>query len=389
MNHSINRRDWLRNSTLLATGLSTGLSQWNPALPAAARQEQAFVKEYATLGEDLPVLRARLFANENPHGISPKAREALIKAIDVGNRYAFREGAMLREMIAGKEGVKEENIMLCAGSSELLMTAALFFTSRGGKILTSRPTYDDLLECASAFNAEIVSVPQTKEHRYDLNAMKAKLSTTDGVKLVYICNPNNPTGTILSPDELTAFCKEVSQKVPVFVDEAYIDFLAPADRPNLAKLVTEGYNIILARTFSKIHGFAGLRLGYGMAPTKLVKEISAYNRGEYEISVTTITAGMASYQDQDWQNFCRTENAKAREVLYKGLKQLGYEYVPSHTNFVLFPIRMKTKAFSEQMFRNGVGTQTRDFDNQPWCRVSIGTVDEMNIFLDAFKKVTS
>ncbi|GAA4452302.1 histidinol-phosphate transaminase [Nibrella saemangeumensis] len=389
MNHSINRRDWLRNSALLATGLSTGLSQWNPALPAAVRQEQAFVKEFAALGEDLPVLRARLFANENPHGISPKAREALIKAIDVGNRYAFREGSMLREMIAVKEGIKEENLMLCAGSSELLMTAALFFTGRGGKILTSRPTYDDLLECASAFNAEIVSVPQTTEHRYDLNAMKAKLATTDGVKLVYICNPNNPTGTILSPDELTAFCKEVSPKVPVFVDEAYIDFLAPADRPNLAKLVTEGYNIILARTFSKIHGFAGLRLGYGMAPAKLVKEISAYNRGEYEISVTTITAGMASYQDQDWQNFCRTENAKAREVLYKGLKQLGYEYVPSYTNFVLFPIRMKTKAFAEQMFRNGVGTQTRDFDNQPWCRVSIGTVDEMNIFLDAFKKVTS
>lgn len=335
----------------------------------------------------MPQLKARLFANENPLGISPKAREALIKAIDIGNRYAWEEFDDLKRLIAAKEGVKPENILITPGSSEVLLIAAMHFANNNGTVLTSRPTYDDLLDKIQLFKGRITSVPLTKTYQFDLMAMKDKLNPD--CKLAYICNPNNPTGTILPPNDLVAFSREVAPKVPVFIDEAYIDFLEPGDRPQLGKLIAEGQNIILARTFSKIHGFAGIRLGYAIAQSDMIKTIKQYTTGEFGVSIATLMAGIASYQDTDWQQHCRTENANARSYTIKELTNLGYEVIPSFTNFMLFPIRMKTKSFENQMFAHGVGIQTRDFGGQPWCRVSIGTMDEMKLFIDAFKKVTS
>ena len=226
----------------------------------------------------------------------------------------------------------------------------------------------------------------TKDYKFDLSAIKAAI--TPEVKLVYIVNPNNPTGTIIPTAELEAFCREVTPKVPVFIDEAYIDYYEPADRPKLGKLVNEGMNLILARTFSKIHGFAGLRLGYAIAQPDVLKILHTYTNGDFAVSITTLMAGIASYQDKEWQNHCRTENAKARAFTSKALTDMGYEVIPSATNFILFPIRMKTKTFENQMLGQGVGIQTRDFNGQPYCRVSIGTMDEMVLFIDGFKKVT-
>jgi len=388
MNSSISRRDWLRSGALLTAGLTTGLSRWNP-VAANAHYQQTFVDEFAALNEGMPQIKARIAFNENPHGISPKAKEALIKAIDSGNRYAMREGVELKELIAKKEGVKPDNVMLAAGSSELLTETAVYYTGsaakgQGGKILTSQFTYDDFLGCAEKLGAKIDAVP-LKDYGYDLATIKSRI--TPDTKLIYICNPNNPTGTVIPAAELVAFCREVSAKVPVFVDEAYLDFMKPEERPALPKLVAEGHNVILTRTFSKIHGFAGLRLGYMIAPEKLLSELQNYSRADWNPSITTVMAGIASYQDEEWQNYCRTENNKGRELVYKGLKSMGYEYVPSYANFILFPIRMKTKTFSQEMFRNGIFTSTREHNAQPYCRVSIGTMDEMGLFMDVFKKV--
>ncbi|RCR70052.1 pyridoxal phosphate-dependent aminotransferase [Larkinella punicea] len=394
MDHPITRRNLLRTGALFTAGLSLsrtslGREVWNP-VAANALHEQTLINEFAQLGREMPKLKARIAFNENPHGISSKAKEAILKAVETSNRYAMFEGQELKQLIAAREGVKPENIMLSAGSSELLTAMAVYFTGSaakgaGGTILTSQFTYDDFLGCAKKFGAKIEAVPLTKEYRYDLAAMKAKI--TPDTKLVYICNPNNPTGTVVPAAELVAFCKEVSPKLPVFIDEAYIDFLKPEDRPALPKLVAEGHNVFLTRTFSKIHGFAGLRLGYAIGPEKFLIELQNYSRGEWNPSVTTLKAGIASYQDLEWQNFCRTENDKARELLYKGLKEKGYEYVPSYANFVLFPIRMKTKTFEKEMFGNGILTSTREHNAQPYCRVSIGTVDEMGMFMDVFKKI--
>ncbi|CCH57136.1 aminotransferase class I and II [Fibrisoma limi BUZ 3] len=381
---SYTRRDWLRASGLLTAGLSAGLKFTKAATPTNSVQS-VFINEFAILPPDLPKLRARLFANENPHGIAPSAREALVKAADLGNRYVWMEFAQLKQAISENEGVKPSNIMMSPGSSDLLMAAAAHYAKGGGTILTSAMTYDDLLERAEKFGAKIVSIPMTKNYQYDLATIKAKL--TPDVKMVYIVNPNNPTGTIVPPAELEAFCREVAPKVPVFMDEAYIDFLEPADRPKLGKLVAEGQNVILTRTFSKIHGFAGLRLGYAIGQPETLKALRQYTNGEFAVSITTLMAGIASYKDVDWQNHCRTENTKARAYTAKALAELGYEVIPSYANFMLFPIRMKPKTFENQMFSQGIGIQTREFGGQPFCRVSVGTMDEMVAFVETFKKV--
>lgn len=387
MSSILSRRDWLRASGLLTAGLSTGF-RFAKAAPVTTHGQSVFINEFAPLAtppDTMPKLRARLLANENPLGIAPSAKEAIIKAADSGNRYAWMEFGELKQMIAADEGIKPANILVSPGSSDILMAAATHFAKQGGTILTSAMTYDDLLERAKKQGANIVALPMTKDYKFDLNAIKAKI--TPEVKMVYIVNPNNPTGTVIPAAELEAFCREVSPKVPVFLDEAYIDFYEPADRPKLGKLVAEGMNVILARTFSKIHGFAGLRLGYAIASPEMLKTLKTYTNGEFAVSITTLMAGIASYQDKDWQNHCRAENAKARAYTAKALTDMGYEVIPSGANFMLFPIRMKTKPFSDQMFASGIGIQTRDFNGQPYCRVSIGTMDEMAIFIDGFKKV--
>lgn len=387
MSSQLTRRDWLRASGLLTAGL--GLSRFSAAeARPSAPLVSSFTNEFAFADdpfEKMHMLKARLLANENPLGISPKAKEALVQAANIGNRYAFREFGQLKAPIAANEGVKPENIMMAPGSSDVLMAAADYFAKGGGTILTSTLTYDDLLQRAQGFGAKIKALPITKDYKYDLPAIKAAI--TPDVKLVYIVNPNNPTGTILSTAELEAFCREVAPKVPVFIDEAYIDFFEPAERPKLGKLIAEGHNIILARTFSKIHGFAGLRLGYAMAQPATLKILREYTNAEFAISITTLMAGIASYNDLDWQNHCRAENAKARAYTTKALTDMGYEVIPSSTNFILFPIRMKTSSFSNQMFAQGIGIQTRDYNGQPFCRVSVGTMDEMATFIGGFKKV--
>ena len=387
MSTQLSRREWLRASGLLTAGMSTGL-RFAKAAPTAVIGQSVFTDEFAFASappRTMPKLRARLLANENPLGIAASAKEALVKAADIGNRYAWSEFAPLKERIAADEGVTAQHLMMSPGSSDILMAAATHFAKGGGTILTSVLTYDDLLRRAQKQGANIVALPMTSDYKYDLDAIKAKL--TDAVKMVYIVNPNNPTGTVVPTADLESFCRAVAPKVPVFIDEAYIDFYEPADRPKLGKLVAEGQNIILARTFSKIHGFAGLRLGYAMAQPEMLQTLKQYTNGEFAVSITTLMAGTASYQDKDWQNHCRAENAKARAYTTKALTDLGYNVIPSSANFILFPIRMKSKSFENQMFADGIGIQTRDFDGQPYCRVSVGTMDEMAMFVDSFKKV--
>ena len=387
MSTNLSRRNWLKASSFFTASL--GLSRWNASqaavTPSPALTAGPFTKEFMAMPPGLPKLRARLLANENPLGIAPSAKKAIAESASLGNRYAWMEFSPLKQLIADKEGIKPEHIMMSPGSSDMLLAAAEYFAKGGGTILTCRPTYEDLLKKSTLFGATVKALPLTKEYRFDLPAIQAAL--TPDVKLVYIVNPNNPTGTILPPAELEAFCRAVAPKVPVFIDEAYIDFLTPADRPMLGKLVAEGLNIIQARTFSKIHGFAGLRLGYAIAQPAMLEAMHQYIGAEHNVSITTLMAGTASYQDVAWQNHCRTENAKARDYTVKSLTELGYEVIPSYANFMLFPIRMKTKAFSEQMLAQGIGIQTRDIDGQPFCRVSIGTMDEMTMFIDSFKKV--
>jgi histidinol-phosphate aminotransferase len=380
METKINRRNWLKSGALMAAGLSLGTSKWN----ATEAHTDAVLSPLA----DRPVIKARLSSNENPFGPSQKARKALMEAIDDSYMYPREYTQQFKSMIAKEEGVTEEHILLGAGSSELLMASALNYTLKSGagsSIISADPSYASLMRSASQYGSGWEKVALTKDYAHDLEAMEKKVS--EKTSLVYICNPNNPTGTIVPAAKLASFCEVVAKKKPVFVDEAYIDYVDNPKKQSMMEAVRKGQNVIVARTFSKVHGFAGLRIGYVVALPETVKELSKYCTGGMNVCATSVRAAIASYTDADHLSYAIKKNAESRDFLYKVLKDAGYEYIPSHTNFVLFPLQMEGKRFTEEMMKRGVSIRNWEFDNKQWCRVSLGTMEQMQLFAGAFKEL--
>ncbi|UWX54824.1 histidinol-phosphate aminotransferase family protein [Maribacter litopenaei] len=241
------------------------------------------------------------------------------------------------------------------------------------------------MQVAQATGASWKPVPLKDDWSHDLKAMEDAIDSE--TKLVYICNPNNPTGSITDSKELLDFCSRVSEKVPVFVDEAYLAFLEDGAKQSMVSLINEGKDVIIARTFSKIHGMAGLRVGYIVAQESTLEKIQKITRGGMGISYTSIFAALASMDDKAFQDSSREKNAAAREYVYKSLSKLGYDYVPSHTSFIIFPIEMDGKLFLEKMSEKQVGVRAFEFMGKNWCRVSMGTMEEMKIFTAALTDV--
>ncbi len=390
MSFNINRRDWLKKSVLATAGLSaaTAFIQRAEASPAIRRELQMslspdFQLEKAFVGVNPPaVMKARLGANENPWGPSEKVKQALISAISESNRYGRQGRADLIKLIAEKEGVPENYILLGAGSSELL-TASMVAYGMKGKIICGDPCYIS----GNEEKIPLEKVPLTKEYQYDLDAIAGRLNGSQS--LVYITNPNNPTGAILPADTLTAFINKVSDKVPVLVDEAYIDYAKNPKTDCMVASINAGKNVLILRTMSKLYAFAGLRLGYAIAKLEILKAIAPYCSGGFDISVPSFAAAIAAIKDTDFQKLTLANTAASKQYTYDFLTKAGYSYIPSSANFLLFPVKMKGSDLMSKLMAEGVMVRKWEFDRQHWCRVSIGTMDEMKIFAEAFSKIAS
>ncbi|MCA0958800.1 histidinol-phosphate aminotransferase family protein [Muricauda ruestringensis] len=392
---NINRRDWIRKSVLTAGGAMAlpymGLAE-TPKAPLTLDAEgnaiySPFFKEYLPKPEDLmPELAAKLNANENPYGPSPMAMEAFKNSVSGGNRYAWKELFQLVDKIADFEKVESKNIMMGPGSSDLLEKTAMVFFKDGGNVVSADPSYMSLIRVAESVGATWKPVPLKEDWSHDLKAMEEAID--DQTKLVYICNPNNPTGSMTDHEELVDFCSRVSEKVPVFVDEAYLWFLEDGAKKSMVSLINQGKNVIIARTFSKIHGMAGLRVGYIVALEETLDRLKKITRGGMGITLPSVYGAIAAMDDADFIDKSRTLNAECREYVYSSLKQLGIDsYVPSSTSFIIFPIQMEGKPFLEQMTELKVGVRAFQFMDQNWCRVSMGTMEEMKTFTSALNKV--
>ncbi|USD26469.1 pyridoxal phosphate-dependent aminotransferase [Flagellimonas marinaquae] len=392
---NINRRDWIRKSVLTAGGAMAlpymGLAE-TPKAPLTLDAEgnaiySPFFKEYLPKPEDLmPELAAKLNANENPYGPSPMAMEAFKNSVSGGNRYAWKELFQLVDKIADFEKVESKNIMMGPGSSDLLEKTAMVFFKDGGNVVSADPSYMSLIRVAESVGATWKPVPLKEDWSHDLKAMEEAID--DQTKLVYICNPNNPTGSMTDHEELVDFCSRVSKKVPVFVDEAYLWFLEDGAKKSMVSLINQGKNVIIARTFSKIHGMAGLRVGYIVALEETLDRLKKITRGGMGITLPSVYGAIAAMDDADFIDKSRTLNAECREYVYSSLKQLGIDsYVPSSTSFIIFPIQMEGKPFLEQMTELKVGVRAFQFMDQNWCRVSMGTMEEMKTFTSALNKV--
>jgi len=391
MSGTLNRRKLLKTGALLAGGISLipGLSFLDKATAGPVATPLSFETMETDASAILsapPDIKARLSANENPFGPSPKAKKAIQDAIDGSFRYPFMHFSDLTAKIAAFEGIDKEQVMLASGSSPLLKAAGMYYSKDGGNIVVGDPSYDDLIRTAVSFKEQIKKVPLTSDYKLDLDAMEKAVDAD--TKLVYICNPNNPTATVVDTAKLKSFCERVSKKTMLFIDEAYIDYLEDPQSVTMIDAVKKGQNIIVARTFSKLYGFAGLRVGYIIGQPDTLKTLGMYTEGAFSISAPSLQAAIASYQDQEFLQGAKVKTLASRQFLYDTLKKEGYEYIPSSANFVMFPIKMDGQKFNQEMMKRGVSLRFWKFNNKDWCRVSIGTMDEMTAFAAAFKEIS-
>ena len=378
----INRRNWLKSGLMLGAGAALSPT----TLLANTSGYNKYTGEYEFEGE-INGLKAKLNANENPYGPSEKAIDAFRTAAAEGNLYPFEFAREVRAIIAKEEGVTADHIFLGSGSSEILTMTGLAFGAQKGALMSAFPTFRTMLDTAVGIGCTWQQIALDSEQKHDLAAMQSSINSA--TKLVYICNPNNPTGTVVDSDALRKFCTEVSTKVPVFVDEAYTDFMEDPVSVSMIDLIHQGKNIIIARTFSKIHGMAGLRIGYGIAQPETAKKITAYATNLITVSGPSLHAAMASYKDEAFKEMCKTKNKAARDYTYGALKDMGFKPVASNTSFMIFPINMEPKDYLQQMRDKGVGVRSWVFDDKNWCRVSMGTKDEMEAFIVALAEVHS
>lgn len=326
-------------------------------------------------------ITAKLNANENPYGPSSIAILAAKDSMINGNRYAWKDLTSLISKIAQKESVTEEYIMMGPGSSDLLEKVAMVLFMQGGNVVSADPSYMSLIKVAEAVGATWKSIPCKKDWSHDLSAMERAIDKD--TKLVYICNPNNPAGSVTSSTELLDFCSRVSDKVPIFIDEAYLE-LAGSNTSSMVGLLAKNKNVIIARTFSKVMGMAGLRIGYIAALPSFLERINAVTRGGMGLSVPSIAAANAAMDDVAFQKMSIEKNDAVKAYVCKELTKLGYSYIPSYTNFILFPVKFEGLTMLKKLNDLGVSVRAFDIMNQTYCRVSIGTMEEMKTFVSAF-----
>lgn len=326
----------------------------------------------------------RLASNENAYGPSEAARKAIIESLSEANRYPRHFTAALREEIARREGLTPDHVFLTAGSTELLGLAGLTYGLEKGELVACNPTFDFLMLFAERLGCSWARTPLTSSYQYDLNGLdKACGSNT---KLIFVCNPNNPTGIEIPNAELRSFCETHAKKHPVYVDEAYVELSPNGRGSSMAGLVDSNPNIIVGRTFSKVHGLAGMRIGYALANPITIELLSSFHTGRgMTVSCAAAAAALACLKDSDFETFSRNKIIEGREMVSKAFDKMGVEYMPSATNFIMF----RDDKFSihpvEAMKKENI--LIRSYDYWPgWTRVSIGTVEEMQVFISAAQK---
>ena len=339
----------------------------------------------APAGAAAPQTYLRLNQNENPYGPSNAAKQAMQAALDLGWAYAQDDAAQLRRMIAAKEGLKPENVFICEGSTELLRIGALAFCASGKELVAGLPTFNAMPQYTARVGGKVQFVALDAAYRLDLKTMESRVTEKTGA--VYICNPNNPTGTTVGAKELRAFIAAVSPRALVLVDEAYIDLVDDPAATMMSDEVKQGRNVLIARTFSKIHGLAGLRVGYGLGQPAVIRRLD-----ELRTSIPNrigLRAALASYQDTAFLDYSRGMVRAAVAATTDALVKMKLKAQPTQANFLIFDTGGSSVAFATFMRDKGI-LVTPQFDPiETWCRVSMGRVEQMEIFVTAAREFFS
>ncbi len=322
--------------------------------------------------------------NENPYGPAPKALGALDSCGPVAARYPHATYLQLTDALAKNYNVSRENIALGCGSTEILRCVDMAFLGPGKNVVVAQPTFEAVLEYARITQAAPVRIPLTADHRHDLPKMAGACTSKTGV--VYVCNPNNPTGTIVTREELANFVPAVPPSTLILVDEAYFDF---ADDPHYGSVAewTQKYpNLVIARTFSKIYGMAGMRLGYAVGAKETIAQISEQALQDNG-NAAVLAAGLASLGDTDHVLACRDKINGTRRWLCGELAKDGRSYIPSQTNFVMIDMHTDVRPIIDQFAARNILVGRRFPSMNNFLRITIGTQQETETFVTALREI--
>lgn len=323
----------------------------------------------------------KLSSNENPYGPVPEAVSAIEAVLPRLNRYPDGAARALRRRLAEHLGVEERFIAVGNGSNELLRVIAEAVLSPGDEVVFAWPSFVVYPMATQLMGATAVKVPLAEGEVHDLDAMLAAI--TERTKIVFLCNPNNPTGTVFRRPEFERFLAKVPEHVLVVLDEAYFEYVTDHDYPDGLTYFDGERPIVVLRTFSKIYSLAGLRVGYGVMPERMVEAVNKV-RDPFDVNTVAQVAAFYSLDASTEVARRRDENAEQRRRLCAALDRLGVRWVPSETNFV-YVLTDDAKGLFEQLLQRGI--IVRDFGTAPALRVGVGTPEDTDATIAAFEAV--
>jgi histidinol-phosphate aminotransferase len=345
--------------------------------PAGAPRSQPTAAEYDAL--------AKLSNNENNWGIPDSVMKAMEGAWKYAGRYGY-PNAGIQQAIAEFDGVKPENVMITAGSGEVLTVVGTTFLLGGKKVLGVEPSYNSVYAHASNIKSEAIKLPLTKDYRQDIGMiLDAAKKHQSEIGFVYICNPNNPTGVIVTKDEIKQLLDGLPADMPVLIDEAYHHYVSDPNYATAMPYVTEGRPVVIARTFSKIAAMAALRLGYAVATPEILQKMRPFSTGS--VNVLAQYGGVAALKNKPALAEAKAKTVAGRDKAARDLKALGYDVIPSQTNFFMVHLRREVQPVIQAFREEGVLVGRPFPPMTQHLRVSVGLPEEMDRFMVAFKKI--
>ncbi len=323
----------------------------------------------------------KLASNENPLGFSPKVREAIVDNIDTLALYPDGNSTDLKKALSEFLKLPVDNILPSSGSDEMIDLISKAYINPGDEILMADITFPRYIQTATIMGGEPVIVP-LKDFAFDLDAMLDKI--TDKTKIVWFCNPNNPTGTMTSREDFIDFLKKIPKDVLVVSDEAYREYVTREDFPfDTHELIKDHENLLVMRTFSKAYGLAGIRVGYTLGNAEILDYINKV-RGPFNVNSLGQVAAIAALKDQDFLKKAYRSNLQGKEYLYEEFDKLGFPYAASETNHIFVDIKENGRDMFVELQKRGVIIRPMAGN---FIRVSIGTMEENKFFLEKFKEV--
>lgn len=327
----------------------------------------------------------RLASNENQLGPSPKSVDAMHHAMQDVHLYPDAAATELREKLASLYGVQTDQVITGNGADNVISFVISAYVNEGDEVLYCSPTFPAYRSSTLLMGGKPVEVPLTEEYAYDLDALKANI--TDKTKLIFICNPNNPTGTIVDSNALEKFIADVPEHVTVILDEAYIEYVQEKNYETGIEFFKKGYPVITVRTFSKFYGLAGLRIGYAIASEEILEPMLRL-REPFAVNRPAIAAAVATLDDKEYTERHFKMNEEGKGFLKDELESLGFVIYPSSTNFLFVNVKRDGKKLFDELLQKGIIVRPcSGWGYDEYVRISIGTKEQNELLIETLKTI--